>query len=105
MRYHTSIIHTRPAENIASGRISIPNAGRFKFEHTHLVTDTENRLVVAEGEVGGSGMDGEFRVGRCKLLHLEWIGDDILLYSTGNYVQSLGIEHNGIQCGKKNVCY
>ena len=29
---------------------------------------------------GGSGMDGEFGVSRCKLLHLEWISNEILLY-------------------------
>ena len=28
-------------------------------------------LVVAKGEGGGSGVDGEFGVGRCKPLHLE----------------------------------
>ena len=26
-----------------------------------------------QGGGGGSGMDGEFGVSRCKLLHLEWI--------------------------------
>ena len=41
----------------------------------------------------GSGMDGEFGVVRCKLLHLEWMSNETLLYSTGNYIQSLGIEH------------
>ena len=44
---------------------------------------------------GGSGMDWEFGVSRCKLLHLEWISDEVLLYSTGNYIQSLGIDHDG----------
>ena len=29
--------------------------------------------MVARGEGGGSGMDWEFGVSRCKLLHLEWI--------------------------------
>ena len=52
---------------------------------------------------GGSGMDGEFGVGRCKLLHLEWIGNEVLLYSTGNYIQSLGIEHDGREYEKNNV--
>ena len=33
-------------------------------------------------------MDGEFGVNRCKLLHLEWISNEVLLYSTG-------IEHDG----------
>ena len=32
----------------------------------------------------GSGMNGEFGVGRCKLLDLEWISSGVLLYSTGN---------------------
>ena len=50
---------------------------------TSKLTDIENRPVVAKGEGGGSGMDGEFGVGRCKLLHLEWISNEILWHSTG----------------------
>ena len=38
----------------------------------------ENRLVVAKA---GSGLD--------------WISNEILLYSTGNYIQSLVMEHDG----------
>ena len=38
-------------------------------------------------------MDGELEVARCKLLRLGWISNEVLLYSTGNYVQSLGIDH------------
>ena len=33
-------------------------------------------------------MDWELRVSRCKLLHLEWISNEVLLYSTGNYSHS-----------------
>ena len=51
--------------------------------------------MVAKGKVGGSGMDREFGVGRCKLLHLEWLSTEVLLYSTGNYIQSLGVDHDG----------
>jgi len=40
-------------------------------------------------------MDWEFGVSRCKLLHLEWINNEVLLYSTGNYIQSPGIDHDG----------
>ena len=60
------------------------------------IMDLENRLVVcsAKGGGGGSGMDWEFGVKRCKLLPLEWISNKILLCSTGNYVQSLMMEHN-----------
>ena len=38
------------------------------------------------GRGGGSGMDWEFGVNRCKLLPLDWISNEILLGSTGNYV-------------------
>ena len=47
-------------------------------------------------------MDGEFGVSRCKLLHLGQISHEGLLYSTGNYIQSLVIEHDG-RYEKKNV--
>ena len=53
------------------------------------------RTEAAKGVRRGSGMDGEFEVRTCKLLHLEWISSGVLLYSTGNYVQSLGLEHDG----------
>ena len=43
----------------------------------------------------GSGMGWEFGVSRCKLLHLEWISNGFLLYSTGNYIQSLEIKDDG----------
>ena len=48
-------------------------------------------------------MDWEFGVSRFKLLHLEWISNEVLLYSTGNYIQPLGIEHDGKEHEKKNV--
>ena len=48
-------------------------------------------------------MDRELRVNRCKLLHLEGI-NRVLLYSTGNYIQSLGRDHDGRYYKKKNVC-
>ena len=42
-----------------------------------------------------SGMDGEFGASRCKLLHLEWISNEVLHCSTGKYIQSLGLDHDG----------
>ena len=51
--------------------------------------------MVARDEGERSGMDGEFGVGRCKLLQLEWISSEVLLYSTGNSIQALGIDHAG----------
>ena len=48
-----------------------------------------------QGGGGGSGMDWEFGVSRCKLLHLQWISSEDLLYSTGNYIQSLVMKNDG----------
>ncbi|MFX3962376.1 hypothetical protein ACJBXP_10770, partial [Streptococcus suis] len=39
-----------------------------------------------QGGGGGTGQDWEFGINRCKLLPLEWTGNEILLCSTGNYV-------------------
>ena len=38
-----------------------------------------------QGGGGGSRMDWESGVNRCKLLPLEWVSNEILLYSPGNY--------------------
>ena len=60
--------------------------------------------MVAKGQGGGSGTtDWEFGVGRRKLSHFEWISNKVLRYSTGNYIQSLGVEHDGKEYEKKNV--
>ena len=51
--------------------------------------------MVVEGEEEGRGVEWEFGISRCKLLHLEWINNEVLLYSTGNNVQSSRINHKG----------
>ena len=48
-------------------------------------------------------MDWEFGVNGCKLLHLEWISNETLLYSTENCIQTLVIERDGRWYEKKNV--
>ena len=48
-------------------------------------------------------MDWEFGVSRYKLLHLVWISSEVLLYSAGNYIQSLGIEHDARQRKRMHV--
>ena len=50
----------------------------------------EQTVVAKVGAGGRCGMDWGFGVSRCDLLHLEWISNEILLYSTKNYIQSLG---------------
>ena len=67
----------------------------------NLSTDIENRLVVATGEERW-GKDGwEFGLNRCKLLHIGWINNKVLLYSTGNYIQYPVIKHNGKEYKKE----
>ena len=48
-------------------------------QNKNRLTDIEKRLVVAKGVGRKSGMDKECGVGRSKLLHLEWISNEILL--------------------------
>ena len=50
------------------------------------------------------GMDWEFGITRCKLLYIEWIKNEVLLYSTGNYIQYPVITHNGNEYKKEYVC-
>ena len=57
-------------------------------------TNIENTLVVKEAG-RRSRIDWEFGVSRCKLLHLEWIDEKILLYGAGNYIQPPRIDHDG----------
>ena len=72
----------------------------LKYDTNELVyererdSQTENRLVVAKGE-GEGWRDWKFGVSRCKLLSREWINNKVLLYSTENYIQYPGINHNG----------
>ena len=48
-------------------------------------------------------MDWEYGIGRCKLLHSEWINNKVLRYSTGNYIQYPMINHNGNEYLKKKL--
>ena len=48
-----------------------------------------------QGGGGGSGITGSLGLRDANyLLHLEWINTEILVYSTGNYIQSLVMEHD-----------
>ena len=48
-----------------------------------------------QGEGRASGIDWEFGVSRCKLLHLEWKTKEVILYTRGKYVQILGKDQDG----------
>ena len=49
-----------------------------KQKQTH-----REQICGCHGGVGRGGMDKEFEVSRCKLLHIEWMSNKVLLYSTG----------------------
>ena len=57
------------------------------------------------GREGGGGLDWEFGMGLagCKLLHIDWINNKVLLYSTGNYIQYPVINHNGKEFEKEYI--
>ena len=63
----------------------------------------ENRPVVPKGEGDRGGVDWEFGISRCKLLHVGWINSMIRLYSTGNYIQYPMINHNGKEYEKEYI--
>ena len=42
-----------------------------------------------------------YAIRRSKLFHLEWTGKDILLLSTGNYIQPLGTDHDWVAVQQK----
>ena len=58
--------------------------------------------MVAKGKGVGGGMEWEVGVSRCKLLYIERI-NKVLLYSTGNCIQYLMINHNGKEYFNKRV--
>ena len=68
-----------------------------KWIHRH-----REQICVTKGRRGG--LDGEFGVSRCKVLHLEWMDNKVLLYIAGNYIQSPGINQNETECTYVCVC-
>ena len=58
------------------------------LQNRNRLGDMEKRLLIDEGEKRRRGIDWEFGDRQCKLLHLEWTSNEVLLYSTGNYIQS-----------------
>ena len=67
-------------------------------------SQTERANLWLPREKGGGGeMEREFGVSRCKLLYIYWINNEVLLYSTGNYIQYPVINHNRKEYKKECV--
>ena len=78
----------------------------MKYDINELIYKTDLQtyrtdLWLPRGREGGGGMDWEFGISRCKLLHIEWINNKVLLYSTGNYIQYPVRNHNGKEYEKE----
>ena len=54
-------------------------------EHIYSYLMDLEKTCVCQGGGGESGMDWESGINRCELLPLEWISNEILPYSAGNY--------------------
>ena len=61
--------------------------------------------MVAKAEEDGGGIDWKFGISRCKILHIGWINNKVLLCSTGNYIQYAVVNHNGKEYEKKVCIY
>ena len=72
-----------------------------KIWHKWTYQQNRNRLIRHREQTSGCqqekgrGMYWEFGVGRCKVLHLEWISNKLLVYRRGNYIQYPVVDHNG----------
>jgi len=53
-----------------------------------------------EGEEG----EDKFGINRHRGLHIKWINNKDLLYSTGNYIQYLAITYNREESEKEHMC-
>ena len=66
------------------------------------VTDTyREQTCGCQGGGCWEGMDWECGFSRCSLLHIEWMENKVVLYSTGNYIHCPGINHSGKEYLKK----
>ena len=54
-------------------------------------------------ERGEGRMDWEFEISGCRLSYVRWIHNNILLQSTGNYIQYPVINNNGKQYEKEYI--
>ena len=74
----------------------------LSIEHKQTQRHRE-QMCGCQGRGGRSLMNWEFGVNRCQLLRLEWMSSEVLLYTTGNYIQFIGMNHDGRQYKKSNV--
>ena len=115
MATHSSILAWRITWTEKTGRLHSVGSQRVRHDwaantHTHThKTETGSQiqqrdLWLSRGRRGAEGVDWDFEVSRWKLLQIECISNQILMYSTGHYIQYPGIHYNGKEYKKECVC-
>ena len=75
----------------------------IKYDTDELIYETETDLWLPRGRRGGGRKDWEFGISRYKLFYIEWINNEVLLYSTGNYIQYPVVNHHGKEHEKECI--
>ena len=95
LNYETRDSHTRWPKSERERQTPYDITYMWSLKHgTNDLSTKEKQIMDMEGRlvfVRGRGRGGDWwgvGVGRCRLLHLEQMGDGVLLYSTGNCVWS-----------------
>ena len=78
-----------------------PTPGEYIMSALAVASHLDQEMGIIRGQWGGMGWD--FGVNRCKLSYIEWINNKVLLYSTGNYIQYPGTNHNGKEYKKECI--
>ena len=62
--------------------------------------------MVTKGERSVGGVNEEFEISKYKLLYIyiKYINNEVLLYSTGNYIQFSIVNHNGKEYKNEYIC-
>ena len=83
------------AAGVGSGRLGQEEAC---LQRSHTNTVRKKKIKKEKKRcISGNKNQFDYKYMHIKLLHLEWIGNEVLLHSTGNYIHSGGIEHDGTE--------
>ena len=78
------------------------NSLSMRQKYTHI---QRTDLWLPRGREGRGGKNWAFGISRCKLLHIGWINNSDVLYSTGTYIQYPAINNNIKEYQKVYILY
>ena len=86
-----------------------PHVEHLKYDTKELIckTETDSDIQTCRCQRGGDTGDlhWQFRISRCELSHKEWINNEVLRDSIGNYIQYSVINQNGKEYEKEYIIY